>query len=45
MSTVLVIVIILVVIGLMANLFEAFRRAKPPENFQKRDVKDDEHER
>jgi heme/copper-type cytochrome/quinol oxidase subunit 2 len=45
MSTVIVIVIILVVIGLMTNLFEAFRRAKPPENFQKRDVKDDEDER
>lgn len=42
MSVIIAIVIMLVLIGFITNLLEAFRRAKPPENFKKRDHPDDE---
>lgn len=41
MSVIIAIVIMLVLIGFITNLLEAFRRAKPPEHFQKRDDSDD----
>lgn len=43
MSIAIVVIILFVLFGLMMNLFEAFRRAKPPTNFKKRDDKEDEH--
>lgn len=36
------ILLIVIILGLMLNLFEAFRRAKPPAQFKKREYEDDD---
>lgn len=42
MSLAILLIIIVIILGLMINLFEAFRRAKPPANFKKREYEDDD---